>query len=367
MVALVVACVTGLLFSLFVTPYAIRLYGRLGWAQVIRQDGPASHQVKRGTPTIGGLIFIVGTLIGYGAGHLAAPRTPVSASGLLTLGAMVGFGVIGFLDDYLKIKKQNSGGLSERYKIIGQVVLAIGFGLAALLIRSPNGTTPALPGIGLAGATVIDLATWGLVIGIGLTLVWYVVLSILVTNAVNIVDGQDGLLPGVALTTLGAYVIITLFQTRQSCLIATGPGCYDVSYPLDLAIVAGGLAASLAGYLWWSTPPAKIFMGDTGSLAVGGVVLALMILTRTELLLPIIGPVYVMVAGSVFLQRYYFKLTKGKRIFKMAPIHHHFELSGWQETTITFRFWIISGVGAVIGVAVFYLAWVAASGYSVTG
>lgn len=176
----------------------------------------------------------------------------------------------------------------------------------------------------------------------------------------NVTDGQDGLATGSTILALFAFIFIGFFQSSQSCQSATRSleqQCFAVRDPLDMAIVATALAGSLIGFLWWNAPPAKIIMGDTGALGLGGSLAALAVLTRTELLLIIIGGLFCVTTGSVIVQRAYFKLTGGKRIFLMSPLHHHFELKGWAEVTITIRFWIIAGVFMILGVAIFYVSW----------
>jgi phospho-N-acetylmuramoyl-pentapeptide-transferase len=176
-----------------------------------------------------------------------------------------------------------------------------------------------------------------------------------------VTDGLDGLASGTSIFAIGSYVIIGFWQFNQSCfqsdLSENVSLCYNVRDPLDLAIVAACITGALVGFLWWNTSPAQIFMGDTGSLALGGALAALAVLSRTELLLLFIGGLFVIEPGSVIIQRVYFKLTRGKRIFLMSPIHHHFELKGWAEVTVVVRFWIIGGLLAALGVGLFYLEW----------
>jgi phospho-N-acetylmuramoyl-pentapeptide-transferase len=204
--------------------------------------------------------------------------------------------------------------------------------------------------------------SWGLVIGsIGFA-VWVVIMVTSTSNAVNLVDGLDGLASGSSIFVAGSFVIINFWQFSQSCFRpALDPDvaykCYDVRDPIDIAIIASAIAGSLIGFLWWNTSPARIFMGDTGSLAIGGALAALAILSQTELLLIVLAGLFVMDTGSVIIQRAYFKMTKGKRIWLATPIHHHFEVKGWAEVTVVVRFWIISGLFAAVGVGAFYLEW----------
>ncbi len=193
-----------------------------------------------------------------------------------------------------------------------------------------------------------------------LLVIWINLLAVATSNGVNVTDGLDGLATGATILALSAYIFMGFFQSSQACQSATRSlehACFPVRDPLDLAIVATALSGSLIGFLWWNAPPAKIFMGDTGSLALGGSLAALAVLSRTELLLIVIGGLYCIITGSVIVQRMYFKATKGKRIFLMSPLHHHFELKGWAQVTITIRFWIIAGVFMIIGVGIFYVSW----------
>ncbi|MDN5726463.1 MAG: hypothetical protein L0G99_11115, partial [Propionibacteriales bacterium] len=256
-------------------------------------------------------------------------------------------------------------GLGERAKIIGQL-LVIGLLVPVALWGSSRAGRPLTSShITFVGdVSWLDLARWGPVVAVLLTLIWYGLLFVGTTNGVNITDGADAMLTGCAIFSLSAYALIMLFQVQNSCTTpgGGGAGCFDTVHPLDLAVVTCALLGNLIGYLWWACHPAQIFMGDTGSLGIGGFLVALAILSRTELLLPFIGLVYVMVTASVLIQRYYFKLTGGKRFFKMAPLHHHFELKGWSESTITIRFWLINAVGALTAVLLFYAVWLARTG-----
>ena len=178
------------------------------------------------------------------------------------------------------------------------------------------------------------------------------------SNAVNLTDGLDGLATGASTMVFGAYTLVNIWQNNQSCVISPGPKCYEVRDPLDLAVIAAALTGACFGFLWWNASPAKIFMGDTGSLALGGALAGLAILTRTEFLLAILGGLFVIQTLSVILQVGYFKLSGGKRIFRMAPLHHHFELKGWDEITVVIRFWIITGLSVAAGLGIFYAEWV---------
>ncbi len=358
MIALLVAGALSMLYSLLLTPLFIRGFKRLRWGQFIREDGPQSHFAKRGTPTMGGLIFISGAVLAYFVAKLVAGETP-SASAMLVLLMTVGLGLVGFVDDFLKTRKQQSLGLGGWAKILGQVIVAVVFGLLALQFANENGITPASTSVSLFRDLPVDFMALGAVAGIILLLLWISVIVTAASNSVNVTDGLDGLAGGASVLALGAYALIGFWQASQSCVASPGePGCYVVRDPLDLAVVAVALLGGVVGFLWWNTSPAHIYMGDTGSLGLGGALAALAILSRTELLLLVIGGLFVIESGSVILQRLYFKVTKGKRIFLMSPIHHHFELKGWEEVTVVVRFWIIAGVLVLSGVGLLYAEWV---------
>ena len=367
MIALLVGGLFGLLWTLLLTPAFIRLFKRIEWGQFIRDDGPKSHHTKRGTPTMGGIVFISGSVLGWIVGHLVGElvgSSPFTPSGWLVVFAMVGLGVVGFLDDFTKTRRQRSLGLTPWAKIAGQTLVAIGFGALALNFPNSDGLTPASFNISwVRDIPWLDLAFWGVGIGAVLFVLWTVIIFTSASNGVNVADGLDGLATGSSIFAIGSYVLIGFWQFNQSCsnLLPSDElyyKCYEVRDPLDLAIIAASIVGSLVGFLWWNTSPAQIFMGDTGSLGLGGALAALAILTRTELLLVLIGGLFLIVVGSVIVQRLYFKATKGKRIFLMSPLHHHFELKGWAEVTVVVRFWLIAAFFVASGVGLFYLEWV---------
>ena len=351
-----------LAFTLFATPAFIWLFKRIGWGQFIREDGPQSHHTKRGTPTMGGIAIILGAVAGVFGGKLINGE-PISNSALLVLFMMVGLGLVGFADDFIKTHKQRSLGLSGWAKIAGQGVVAIAFAIMALQLKDGSGWAPASTFISITRDTSINLMAWGTGIGIVLFVIWIYFLVASTSNGVNIADGLDGLATGSSAMAIGAYAIIGFWQFNESCFRNVGlHNCYDVKSSLDLAVVASAIVGSLIGFLWWNTSPAQIFMGDTGSLGLGGALAALAILTRTELLLIPIGGLFVIVTGSVIIQRVYFKITKwrtgtGRRVFLMSPLHHHFEQKGWQQITIVVRFWLIAALCVLSGVGAFYLEW----------
>lgn len=349
-------------FTLFTTPFFIWLFRKIGWGQFIRDDGPQTHHTKRGTPTMGGIAIILGTLLGVFGGKLINGEA-VSVSALLVLFMMVGLGLVGFLDDFIKTHKQRSLGLSGWAKIAGQGIVAIVFAILALQIKDESGWSPASASISFTRDTSIDLMAWGTGIGIVLFVIWIYFLVASTSNGVNIADGLDGLATGSSAMAIGAYAVIGFWQFNQTCFAdVVVDNCYMVKDSLDLAVVASAIVGALIGFLWWNTSPAQIFMGDTGSLGLGGALAALAILTRTELLLVPIGGIFVIVTGSVIIQRVFFKLTKwrtgtGRRVFLMSPLHHHFEQKGWEQITIVVRFWIICALCVLSGVGIFYLEW----------
>lgn len=352
--AILLAGGLSLLFTLLGTRLAIRALVAKGYGQLIRDDGPTTHHTKRGTPTMGGLVMIVSVVFAYFAAKLITQDVP-SASAMLLLFLFVGLGTVGFLDDYIKIAKQRSLGLRSKAKMTGQVLVAIVFGYFALWdgFADDRGQTPASHSISfIREFPSLTLPTL-------LVIVFIMLMIAGASNGVNLTDGLDGLATGASTMVFGAYTLVNIWQYNQSCAIVPGPACYEVRDPLDLAVVAAALTGACFGFLWWNAAPAKIFMGDTGSLSLGGALAGLAILTRTELLLLIVGGLFVLITLSVILQVGYFKATKGKRLFRMAPLQHHFELKGWAEVTIVIRFWIIAGLCVATGLGVFYAEWVA--------
>ncbi|MET0695762.1 MAG: phospho-N-acetylmuramoyl-pentapeptide-transferase [Propionibacteriaceae bacterium] len=343
-----------LLGTLLGTRLAIKYLVRKGYGQLIRDDGPTSHHTKRGTPTMGGLVIIVSVVLAYALSHLLT-WTPVTASAVLVLFLFTALGFVGFLDDFIKIRKQRSLGLRSKAKILGQSIVAIIFGLLSLGFADERGITPASPAI-----SFLRDIRWLDNLPIVVVILWIMLLIAAASNGVNLTDGLDGLAAGACVMIFGAYSLINIWQYNQSCAItaSAGPKCYEVRDPYDLAVVAIALAGACFGFLWWNAEPAKIFMGDTGSLSLGGALAGMAIFTRTELLLLILGGLLVIEVMSVVLQVGYFKAT-GKRVFRMAPLQHHFELKGWGEVTIVIRFWIIAGLFVSAGLGIFYAEWVA--------
>ncbi|MGF1648258.1 MAG: phospho-N-acetylmuramoyl-pentapeptide-transferase [Kineosporiaceae bacterium] len=359
MISVLVAAGVALVAALLLTPAFIRFLVRRGYGQFIRDDGPTTHHSKRGTPTMGGTVIIGAVVLGYAAAHLVTFTVP-SWSGFLVLFLMGGLGLVGFLDDWTKIRRQRSLGLEGWQKLLGQSIVAVIFAVAALQVPDENGRTAASTAISFIRDTPLDLAVGGPVVGLLLFIVWAYLLIAATGNAVNLTDGLDGLATGAALFLFASYTLIGIWQSGQSCAVNPGPQCYEVRDPMDLAVVSAALLGACFGFLWWNASPAKIFMGDTGSNALGGAIAGLAITTRTELLLPIIGGLFVIITLSVIVQVTSFRLT-GKRVFRMAPLQHHFELQGWGEVTIVIRFWIIAGLFVAAGLGIFYAEWVAGS------
>ncbi|CAN5336568.1 phospho-N-acetylmuramoyl-pentapeptide-transferase [soil metagenome] len=341
-----------LVFTLLGTRVAIRVLVAKGYGQLIRDDGPTTHHTKRGTPTMGGLVIIASVVISYALAKLITGDMP-SWSGLLLLFLLVGLGTVGFLDDYIKIVKQRSLGLRSKAKMAGQTIVAVAFGLLALTIPDDRGNTPASKAISFTR----ELERWTL--PTVLVLVLFLVMIAGTSNAVNLTDGLDGLAAGASTMVFGAYTLVNIWQNNQSCGLSPSTKCYEVRDPLDLAVIAAALTGACFGFLWWNASPAKIIMGDTGSLSLGGALAGLAILTGTEFLLAVLGGLFVIETLSVMLQVGLFKATGGKRMFRMAPLHHHFELKGWDEITVVIRFWIITGLCVATGLGIFYAEWVA--------
>ncbi len=358
--AVLTSAAVALVLTLFGTPLYIRFLVRRGYGQFIRDDGPTSHHTKRGTPTMGGAVIILATLGAYGVAHLVTGAS-MTMSAVLVLFLMTGLGLVGFLDDFIKISRQRSLGLRSVPKLIGQSVVAVVFAVMALQFPNEQYRTPASTNVSVVRDTAIDLAFAGPVLGLLLFVLWAQVIVAAASNGVNLTDGLDGLATGAATMVAGAFVIIGIWESGQSCQViaVAGPNCYEVRDPLDLAVVAAAVMGACFGFLWWNASPAKIFMGDTGSLALGGVLAGLAITTRTELLLVVLAGLFVIITLSVMIQVGSFKLTR-RRVFRMAPLQHHFELAGWAEVTIVIRFWIVAGLFVALGLGLFYAEWVVA-------
>jgi phospho-N-acetylmuramoyl-pentapeptide-transferase len=354
-VGILIAAAVALALGLVGTPLAIRTFRRRGLGQLIQIDLPDAHQTKRGTPTLGGTVIILGAVAGYLLVHLLSRgRVPFTPAGVLVVVTMVLLGIVGFVDDYLKIRNQRSLGLSPTAKFAGQAAAAVVLGVGAWYWAD------AFRGISFVrplGGTELHLI---------LFLIWVFLLVSATSNGVNLTDGMDGLASGSTVLVVSAYVVIGFWQFRHLCSSppVNAPGCYRFpagESPQDLAIIAAAVMGSTAGFLWWNAPPARIFMGDTGSLALGGTLAALALFTNTQLLLAVLGGLYVVETLSVILQVASFRFLH-RRVFKMAPIHLHFELSEWPEFTVIVRFWILAGLAVAFGLGLFYAEFLAAGG-----
>jgi len=338
-IALLAAATISFAVAIFATPAAIKLLRRLNIGQFIREE-VEGHNHKKGTPTMGGIVVITAVAAGYFLAHLrlwtpedgfAFSVRDFNASGLLVLWAVVGMGFIGFLDDYSKVSQARNLGLNKRWKFLGQLGVAALFAWGAI----ESGVSTA---VSFTRPMGFDLGP--------LYLVWVLLLLVATANAVNLTDGLDGLAAGSGALVFGAFVIIGFWQFRHFDF-------YGVNGALDLAVLAAALLGSVLGFLWWNAAPAQIFMGDTGSQALGGGMAALALLTNTHLLLVVLGGLYVVITASVIIQVAAFR-GFGRRVFRMAPLHHHFELAGWPETLIIVRFWILSGILVALGLGLFY-------------
>jgi len=342
MKALLVAGGVALVVALLGTPLVINELRLRGIGQQVREDGPAGHFSKAGTPTMGGLAIVGAAVAGYGVAHVSATFTTRALVGMLTVCALA---FVGFVDDWLKVTRQRSLGLNKRAKIAGQVVVATGFAVAAV--------------VWLKVDTYLSFTRYNS-FGLQLGDVGWVILAVVVivatTNAVNLTDGLDGLASGSSAFTFVAFTVIGFVQLKHFSM-------YRNPDSLDEAVMAAAMLGACAGFLWWNAAPALIFMGDTGSLGIGAAIAVLALLENVDLLLPIIGGLYVLEALSVIIQVASFRLF-GRRVFRMAPVHHHFELLGWPETTVIVRFWILAGVFTALGLGVFYADFLAHGGLS---
>jgi len=348
LIAILAAAGFSFFFVLISTPLAIRILRRRSIGQFVREDGPKAHFVKKGTPTMGGVVIIGGAMSAYVISHYVGRVTEFTTSGLLAIATVGAMGLLGFIDDYLKISRRRSLGLNKTAKILGQAAIAVGFVAVVPYTQAVQEVSFVRPlGVGLVGIVFA---------------LWIFLIIAATTNGTNLADGLDGLCSGSGAMVMGAYVIIAFWQVRHVCGGLGGEaGCYVAPHSLDLALVAASLLGALAGFLWWNAAPAKIFMGDTGSLALGGGMAALAILTNTQLLLIVLGGLYVVEVSSVVLQVIAYRLF-GRRIFLMAPVHHHFELLGWPEFTVIVRFWVLAALSVGFGIGLFYGEFINAGG-----
>lgn len=333
MIAILVAAVVAFAASLAGTPVVIRYFRGRGFGQMIREEGPDSHQSKAGTPTMGGTAIVLAAVLGWLCARFA--NVQFTPTGLLVLGTFVGMAAVGFADDFIKVRMQRNLGLSKTAKFVGQGLIALVFGIIG----------PRFAGIeyeiSIVGGETLSIPSV-------LFLVWVFIMLAGVSNAVNLTDGLDGLAAGSSVLVFAAFTVITFWQFRH-------PEAYGIEPEAarDIAIISAAIMAAAAGFLWHNAPPASIFMGDTGSLALGGVMAALAIASGTQVLLVAFGALFVVETLSVIAQVFAYRVF-GRRVLRMAPLHHHFELLGWQETTVIVRFWIVAGMGVAIGLGVFY-------------
>ena len=360
LIALIIGILVSLLVTIAGTPMLIHLVHRLHYGQYIRQDGPKSHLVKRGTPTMGGVAIVLAIVLGWGASAL---YRYVRSGAVPSLSAMLmlSMGLLGFIDDFAKVRKKQNLGLSVHAKFIGQFIFATIYAVLALIIPTKSGFPSAQAGMSFIEKPFFDFRFAGGVVAAIIFVIWVNFLMTAWTNAVNLTDGLDGLASGSSMIAFAGYAIIAFWESYHIKGGTHEGFSYAVSDPLDLTIIACCAAVACFGFLWYNSNPATIFMGDTGSLALGGLFAALSIATHTEFLAIIIGGLYVIEVMSDIIQVTSFKLTH-KRVFKMAPIHHHFELLGWSESKVVVRFWMIEFLFMIVGLMMFYVDWVSRSG-----
>lgn len=337
MISLLIAAGMAFAVAVLGTPFLIRVLQKRNIGQLIRDDGPFTHPhaQKAGTPTMGGIALVGGALIGYLAAHVRGEQVKFARTGLTLLVLIVGLAIVGFVDDYLGVRRGRNLGLRKRGKTGGQLLVASGFALLAL--HWVNVSTR----LSFTRALDLNLGTW----------VWFAFAVLVIygtTNAVNLTDGMDGLAAGSATLIFVAFMIISFWQFRHVGVYGIRPAA-----AIDTAVVAAALAGACGGFLWWNAAPARIFMGDTGSLAIGGAIAGLALMSKTILLLPILGGLYVVETLSVIVQVISFR-GFGRRALRMAPIHHHFEVIGWPEFTVIVRFWLLAGVCVALALGLFY-------------
>lgn len=339
MIGLLLAGGVSMLFALIGSPILIRWLQANGIGQQIREDGPQGHLIKAGTPTMGGIMIVGGALAGYLAAH--AQGQIFTVSGLLVMGVTLAAAAVGLMDDWIKVRHARSLGLNKRAKIAGQLIVAFGFSYLSLeLLRGLN---TELSFTRFDSLPFGPMPTW-------VWALWAALMIIGTSNAVNLADGLDGLAGGSAAFAFSAFAIIGFWQFRHL------PE-YGVEHALDLALVAVALAGGCIGFLWWNAAPAKIFMGDTGSLGIGAGMAGLALMMNVHLLLPVVAGLFVLITLSDIIQIFSFRVFH-RRVFRMAPLQHHFELAGWPETTVVIRFWILAALCTALAVGVFYADWI---------
>ena len=334
MISLMTSGGVALWVAVLTTPFLIRWLLKNNIGQQIREDGPQVHIAKAGTPTMGGICIVGAVVVGFLAAHLI-PGVTFSPSGVLVMGAIAGAAAIGFADDWIKVRHRRSLGLNKRAKFGAQMALGVTFSLLAVYWAHASTTL-----------SFTRYNSIGLHMGTAVWVVWGTLIIAAFSNAVNLTDGLDGLAAGSSTFCFACLAIIGYWQYRHFNI-------YHVPDALDLALASVALAGACLGFLWWNAAPAKIFMGDTGSLALGSGLAALCLLMNLDLLLVIIGGLFVIETLSVVVQVISFRVFH-RRVLLMAPMHHHFELLGWPETTVIVRFWILAGLFAALGLGIFY-------------
>ncbi|MGZ8751736.1 MAG: phospho-N-acetylmuramoyl-pentapeptide-transferase [Acidimicrobiia bacterium] len=331
------ATATSFLLCVFGTPFLIKSLRKRGIGQQIRDDGPIEHphSAKAGTPTMGGIAIVVSAVVGYLVAHTRTEAVKFARTGVTLMFLIIGMALVGFVDDYLGVRRGRNLGLRKRGKTGGQLLVAVGFVLLAL--RYVDVST----NLSFTRTLDFDLGVFGWTI-------WAIFIIVAATNGVNLADGLDGLVAGSATLVFSAFVIIGFWQFRH-------PEVYNVlpAGALDVAIVSGAFMGACAGCLWWNAAPAQVFMGDTGALAIGGALAGIALVSNVHLLLPIIGGLYVLETLSVMAQIVAFRGFH-QRVLRMAPIHHHFEVGGWPEFTVIVRFWLFAGICVALGLGIFY-------------
>ncbi|MGZ8734831.1 MAG: phospho-N-acetylmuramoyl-pentapeptide-transferase [Acidimicrobiia bacterium] len=331
------ATATSFLLCVFGTPFLIKSLRKRGIGQQIRDDGPIEHphSAKAGTPTMGGIAIVVSAVVGYLVAHTRTEAVKFARTGVTLMFLIIGMALVGFVDDYLGVRRGRNLGLRKRGKTGGQLLVAVGFVLLAL--RYVDVST----NLSFTRTLDFDLGVFGWTI-------WAIFIIVAATNGVNLADGLDGLVAGSATLVFSAFVIIGFWQFRH-------PEVYNVlpAGALDVAIVSGAFMGACAGFLWWNAAPAQVFMGDTGALAIGGALAGIALVSNVHLLLPIIGGLYVLETLSVMAQIVAFRGFH-QRVLRMAPIHHHFEVGGWPEFTVIVRFWLFAGICVALGLGIFY-------------
>lgn len=334
MIAILASSGVAFLLAVVMTNYLIRILRTYKIGQQIREDGPKRHVTKAGTPTMGGVAIMIGLLAGYGVAH-ANLGVPISPQAILVLLVTLGSGTIGLVDDLIKVRKARSLGLTKSAKISAQIIVALLFSIGAHYYAH----IPSSIDFVRYGAFSISVATP----------IWIIFATFVIigsSNAVNLTDGLDGLASGAAIFAFACLTIIGYWQFRHVSV-------YHVAGSLDLAVLSIAMTGALAGFLWWNAAPANIFMGDTGSLAIGAALGGVTLMAGLDLWLPILAGLFVIVTLSVVIQVISFRVF-GRRVFKMAPLHHHFELMGWPETTVIVRFWMLAGIFTALALGLFY-------------